>query len=659
MTVALDWESIVLAALASLRSDEVDDASGARLRACAEAVERLGKPWHRLFLERLDGDLADPVTKLAARLELRPAEVASVVLAAAVESDLRASNAVARLQVPIGGGRPCFGLLASLFGVLARDDPLEELACGAARRCGLLVAEDTHRPLVERPVHVPEASALSIRGGRAPWPGTRFASRVDLPRVTPELRDGAARAARTLVGARDGGLVVRTASIAEGRALCALIAEYLGREPLFLDRVDETGVVPYLVMHDLQPVVAVQPLPGETSALPEFEGLGLPLLVICGPDGDVACASGRAHEWRVPTPRADERIELWRAELDHGELQAEGALAEEMGRCTRWSCGEVAELAARSRHEARLRGGEAVESSDVEAAAWHVAGRDLGGLAEAVNFSVPDDALVVTPELRSELESLLLRCRSREDLARGLGAAARARYRPGVRALFSGPSGTGKTLAASWLAQRLRIPLFRADLASVTSKYIGETEKHLSSLFARAERSEMVLLFDEADAMFGQRTEGTRDATDRFANAQTNYLLQRIESFDGIVVLTTNSRGSLDTAFTRRLDAVLEFAMPGPEERRGLWWAHLGEASTLTEELVNRLAARTAIAGGSVRNIVLGAAVLARKEERPIAWPDISRALEAEHRKLGRPVSNDLLAPQDLAFAARRLDGGG
>src|SRR5262249_57421353 len=114
------------------------------------------------------------------------------------------------------------------------------------------------------------------------------------------------------------------------------------------------------------------------------------------------------------------------------------------------------------------------------------------------------------------------------------------------------------------------VPLYRVDLASVTSKYIGETEKNLAQLLARAEQAEVVLLFDEADSLFGKRTD-VNEANDRFANAQTNYLLQRIESFDGITLLTSNSRGRFDTAFSRRLDLVIEFPLPGPEERRALW----------------------------------------------------------------------------------------
>src|SRR5690606_10867649 len=178
----------------------------------------------------------------------------------------------------------------------------------------------------------------------------------------------------------------------------------------------------------------------------------------------------------------------------------------------------------------------------------------------------------------------------REGVVEHLGPAARTRHRPGVRALLYGPSGTGKTLAVGWLATRLGLPLYRVDLASVTSKYIGETEKNLSQLFARAEHAEVVLMFDEADALFGKRTD-VKDSNDRYANAQTNYLLQRIESFEGIAVLTGNGRARFDSAFARRLDAIIEFPLPAPEERRALWLAHVGDGHRLSPGDLNRLAA--------------------------------------------------------------------
>jgi SpoVK/Ycf46/Vps4 family AAA+-type ATPase len=225
----------------------------------------------------------------------------------------------------------------------------------------------------------------------------------------------------------------------------------------------------------------------------------------------------------------------------------------------------------------------------------------------------------------------------RDSLVSGLGASATARYKPGVRALFCGTSGTGKTLAAGWIATKLGLPLYRVDLASVTSKYIGETEKNLAQLLARAEQLEVVMLFDEADSMFGKRTE-VKEANDRFANAQTNYLLQRIELFDGIVLLTSNSSARFDSAFSRRLDMILEFPVPGPDERRALWQSHLGSGHCLTPRDLNQLASAADLCGGHIRNAVLTAALFAQNEDRPIEYEDIARGLSAEYRKLGRQM---------------------
>jgi len=207
--------------------------------------------------------------------------------------------------------------------------------------------------------------------------------------------------------------------------------------------------------------------------------------------------------------------------------------------------------------------------------------------------------------------------------------------------LLIGSSGTGKTLAAGWLATRLGLPLYRVDLAAVTSKYIGETEKNLAQLLSRAEHAEVILLFDEADSMFGKRTD-VKDSNDRFANAQTNYLLQRIESFDGIVLLTSNSRSRFDPAFFRRLDAIVEFPAPGPAERRSLWQSHLGGSHQMSDGELNQLSAAADLLGGNIRNAVLTASLLARDSADQIGYRHILEALRDEYLKLGKQVPSEL-----------------
>jgi len=335
--------------------------------------------------------------------------------------------------------------------------------------------------------------------------------------------------------------------------------------------------------------------------------------------------------WTLPVPAPEERRALWERALgDPGP-------AAELARRHRHGSGRIARLGELAHHRSALRGSEAPGLADVVAASRAGEGTGLEALALPLPAPIGADALVVGPALRAELELLLRRCVARDVLAGGLGASATARYSPGVRVLFVGPSGTGKTLAAGWLATRLGLPLFRVDLASVTSKYIGETEKNLAQLLARAEQAEVVLLFDEADSLFGKRTE-VKEANDRFANALTNYLLQRIEGYDGIAILTSNSRSRFDSAFARRLDMIVDFPPPGPEERRALWLSHLGARHALEPREVNQLSALADLTGGHIRNAVLAAAVLALEEARPIRLDDLVTGLEGEYRKLGKQM---------------------
>jgi hypothetical protein len=318
-----------------------------------------------------------------------------------------------------------------------------------------------------------------------------------------------------------------------------------------------------------------------------------------------------------------------------------GVLADQLAGEYRHCAGRIAHLASVACHYAAVRDRAVPDRSDVLEANWTAEGAGLDALAQPVRVTVPEHALVIPPIVRAQLDDVILRYRMREQLADGLGGSAAAGYRPGVRALFTGPSGTGKTLAVNWISTRLGLPLYRVDLASVTSKYIGETEKNLSTLLARAEHSEVMLLFDEADSLFGKRTE-ISDANDRFANAQTNYLLQRIESYDGIVLLTSNSRSRFDSSFTRRLDFLIEFPAPGPAERRALWEAHLGKHTGVSDVELNRIGALVELTGGHIRNAVLTAAVRSKKVRSGVQFTDLLYGLEAELRKLGRQVPVEL-----------------
>jgi SpoVK/Ycf46/Vps4 family AAA+-type ATPase len=206
-----------------------------------------------------------------------------------------------------------------------------------------------------------------------------------------------------------------------------------------------------------------------------------------------------------------------------------------------------------------------------------------------------------------------------------------------VSALFAGASGTGKTLAAEVLAAQLRLDLYRIDLSQVVSKYIGETEKNLRRVFDAAEGGGAVLLFDEADALFGKRSE-VKDSHDRYANIEVSYLLQRMEAYRGLAILTTNMKEALDPAFLRRIRFVLHFPFPDAALRAEIW-RRIFPPQAPTEGLEIPHLARLNVAGGNIRNIALGAAFLAAAEDRPVRMEHLLQAARSEYAKLEKPLT--------------------
>jgi hypothetical protein len=632
---------LALAMLAG-RLDAAPDggAEAAWLAALARPIRETGRAPDALLAAALEHPRREDaaLAALARQRHLAPLETLAVALAAAVEDDLMTGRVLAYAQAPLGGSRPTLGLLAELSHLLppAHRVTAAALALGPAVACGLLTVLHDGAPCPERPVAVPLPLSLALKGTAAPWPGGQFDGPED-PSLPPSVLEAAAQFARAIAD-RPATLVLRAASWAEGRAAARAVAGALRQRPFFTEAPAAPGLGVWLGLLRLLPVHLMELGPGELKAAPPIPFHTGPRLVLTGLEGALEAGSGELLTWRLPVPAVAERRELWRRAL------GDETLAQTLAATHRQGAERIARLGESARLWARAHRRSTVALADVHAVARTGEGTGLDALAQLLPEPVPDEALVLSEDLRAALAGLLARCRQRDGLSEGLGPAARARYSPGVRALLHGPSGTGKTLAAGWLATRLGLPLYRVDLAAVSSKYIGDTEKNLARLLARAEASEALLLFDEADALFGKRTD-VRDANDRFANAQTNYLLQRLETFDGIVVLTTNSRARLDTAFARRLDAVIEFPAPAPDQRRALWTAHLGERHTLEPVELNRLAALCDLTGGQIRNVVLAAAVSARENGGHLTRAALLAALAEEYRKSGRPWPAGLPAP--------------
>jgi AAA+ superfamily predicted ATPase len=248
--------------------------------------------------------------------------------------------------------------------------------------------------------------------------------------------------------------------------------------------------------------------------------------------------------------------------------------------------------------------------------------------------------LVLTPTSRDEIERIEAWLRHGESFRKGWGMEGR--IKPGFRALFHGPPGTGKTLTATLIGRSTGREVYRIDLSSVVSKYIGETEKNLAALFDRAERRDWVLFFDEADALFGKRTQ-VKDAHDRYANQEVSYLLQRVEDFDGLVILASNFRANMDDAFLRRFNAIVRFPLPGEDECRQIW-----ERSLPQRPGHEGLAAKLAVfelSGGNIVNVVQHAGVAAEaRGASAITLADAVRGVAAEMEKEGRLFKNLLEA---------------
>jgi hypothetical protein len=608
---AISLRAIVIGLLQDRCEAAEAQGSGARFD-CAARVQ---------VLRAAPASAEERLVTLARRLELSDFEVLAVALCHAADDDPQVARLVARVQEPVGGSRPLLGMITAILR-MPDATPLA-LASGMAVKSGMLVLGDEHAALPERSVALPIAVAAALGGRHAPPAG--IADLVVQP--TPLTEDQRARCGREAAWLEDRvvrrGLLIRCASAREAAALAKVTGENLERRPVAMPPEAIAPNAAWLMAADALPCVRLDQGPGDVLTLPSFGHYVGPVLLLAGPEGRVE-SDFDLHEWTVAMPSEAERTDLWmQAGLD-AQTAARASASYRQG------AGRIADLGDR----ARLGHDRMPEWSDL-AEAVRTSRNRLDGLARRSHARISREDLVLPAAALADLDLLAARIQHRNRIADGLGPAIAGRYSPGVRALFTGQSGTGKTLAACWLSERTGLPVYRVDQAALTSKWIGETEKNLSVVLDAAQNADVILFFDEADALFGARTD-VRDANDRHANAQTNYLLQRIEEYEGVIVLATNSRDRFDPAFVRRLDTILPFPMPDAQARQTLWRVHLGADHALDEADLATLAVAIDLAGGHIRNIVLGAAVRARQDARRIVKADIAAAAADEFGKLGR-----------------------
>ncbi len=386
----------------------------------------------------------------------------------------------------------------------------------------------------------------------------------------------------------------------------------------------------------------------------EREALLLPgaLLMECGPAGLTASARHLAERlsglvmlasaepvrlnrpflrFDVNKPPPAEQKRLWRNALGDAAVNLNGALDDlaEQFRLSARAIQSTGSLAA-------LREGE-VDAGELWNLCRSLARPRLENLAQRLTPAAGWSDLIL-PELQIQtLRHLAAQVRHRMKVYETWGFSASGRRGLGVSALFSGESGTGKTLAAEVLARELALDLYRIDLSAVVSKYIGETEKNLKQVFDAAEEGGALLLFDEADALFGKRGE-VRDSHDRYANIEVGYLLQRMESYQGLAILTTNLKSSIDRSFQRRLRFIVNFPFPDAAQREAIW-SRIFPAGTPTRNLDAKKLAQLKVAGGNIRNIALNAAFLAAAAGQPVGMEHLLEAAVMEAQKIERPLS--------------------
>ncbi|MEV8509053.1 ATP-binding protein [Actinoplanes sp. NPDC051475] len=363
---------------------------------------------------------------------------------------------------------------------------------------------------------------------------------------------------------------------------------------------------------------------------------GLAVVTTIEPWRDTALPGIPVHEVTLALPDVPRSIALWRDALSTRTPESRtwaGELAERF----RFGPGAIRAAAAEADRR-RLTEAEprALTLSDVYAACRDRSAGRLADLAVAVHPACGwDDLVLPEPQLRM-LRDICAQARHRQRVYGGWGFGTLGGRGTGVTALFGGPPGTGKTMAAEVCAADLGLDLYRVDLSGVVSKYVGETEKNLRRVFAEARGGNAILFFDEADALFGKRTE-VSDAHDRYANIETSYLLQQMEQYDGVVLLATNLRQNLDDAFTRRLRSVVEFPFPDAGSRARIWRTHLPATAPVAADVdPEALGREFEVAGGTIRNIVLNAAFLAAGDGQVIDRRHILDGTRREFEKIGR-----------------------
>lgn len=342
------------------------------------------------------------------------------------------------------------------------------------------------------------------------------------------------------------------------------------------------------------------------------------------------------------TPPYERRLQIWQQHLGEQQDLDLSPVANHF----RFTPGQIEDVVATARDMARWRG-DALQTADLFAASRAHSNQKLNTLAVKIRPRYRWQDIVLPKDTLQQLREMVNMVRQRPRVYGTWGFGHKMALGKGLNALFAGESGTGKTMAADIMAGELGLDLYKIDLSAVVSKYIGETEKNLDRIFTEAATSNAILFFDEADAIFGKRSE-VKDSHDRYANIEISYLLQRMEAYDGVVILATNLRANLDEAFTRRLHFAIEFPFPEAADRCRIWQVNVPAQAPLAADVdFSYLAQHFRLAGGNIRNIILAAAFLAAESGTAVTMAHLLHATRREYQKMGRLIDERLFTNSD------------
>jgi hypothetical protein len=623
-----------------------------RLRSAVSAVGGGEQdPLHGLYISdqqalELAGGLQAPswearFADAAARLGVDALDAAALAVCAAPELDPAYGRLYGYLQDDVTRRLASPRLVARLLsgdGVEERD----VLGCFASHaslhRTGAvrLLEGDAAAPVADRPIKVSDRLAqflLGVPGGLA---GTGSSPAVRMSEVPGRVfgrTDEIERVGRLLQTVTALPLVVcgpdrcATVAAAAGRPLVRLDAQWIRDPAALADAAVASALAGALLCFEgLESLTRSE----ASDVLERLEGRHERGVFLAGTRKEAQALVDHMPLFvELAPPSPGERRAAW-------EELTRSPEAPEVAAKFRLSIEQIGAAAAVSRITAAARGVTSPELADLEAGARHASTSRLGELAAQLSAAFSWHDLVLPERHRDALGSIAAYLRHRDRVLTEWGYERTVARTQGLKALFAGESGTGKTMAAQVLAAELGLDLFRVDLSTVVSKYIGETEKNLERIFTAADGSNAILFFDEADALFGKRSE-VSDSHDRYSNIEVAYLLQRIEVYPGVVILATNFKRNIDDAFVRRLDFVVDFPFPDAEDRRRIWRLVLPDEAPLGDDVdLDFLAVQFKLSGGAIRNCSLAAAFRAADEDSPIGMRHLIRAVAQEYAKQGR-----------------------